>query len=66
VSAKQIIDAGPDQVLVIWHQTARGRGSGAAVEEEFALIYTLENAQVTHQQVYLDPADALKAVGLED
>jgi len=66
VSAKQIIDAGPDQVLVVGHQTGRGRGSGAAVEEEFAIVYMLKNAQVTSQQVYLEPAEALKAVGLEE
>jgi ketosteroid isomerase-like protein len=65
VSATQIIDAGPDQVIVVWHQTGKGRGSGAAVQEEFAPVYTLKNAQVTSQQVYAAPAEALKAVGLE-
>src|SRR6476660_9235861 len=57
VSAKQIIDAGPDHVLVVGHQTGRGRGSGAAVEEDFSIVYTLKNAQVTILQVYRDPAD---------
>ena len=66
VSAKQIIDAGPDQVLVVAYQTGRGRESGVAVEEEFSIVYTLNNAQVTSQQFYRDPAEALKAVGLEE
>jgi len=66
ISPEQIVDAGPDRVLVVVHQTATGRGSGAAVEERFGMVYVLENAQVTSLHVYRDPADALKAVGLEE
>jgi ketosteroid isomerase-like protein len=66
VSPEQIIDAGNDQVVVVAHQTARGSRSGAAVEEEFGIVYTLKNAQVTSQQFYVDPAEALKAVGLAE
>ena len=65
ISPEQIVDAGPDRVLVV-DQTATGRGSGAAVEERFGIVYVLENAQVTSLHVYRDPADAFKAVGLEE
>ena len=66
VSPKQILDAGHDRVLVVAHHTGIGRGSGVAVEEQFSIVYTLKNAQVTSLRVYRDPADALKAVGLEE
>jgi len=36
------------------------------VEEEFCIVYTLKNAQVASQQVYLDPVEALKAAGPVD
>ena len=66
ISAEQVIDAGNDQVVVVGHQTARGKGSGAVVEEEFGIVYTIKDGQVVGQKMYVDPADALKAVGLEE
>jgi ketosteroid isomerase-like protein len=63
---EQIIDAGGDRVVAVLRQSARGRGSGAAVELRFASVYTLKGGQVVDRQNYLDPAEALEAVGLSE
>jgi ketosteroid isomerase-like protein len=63
---EQIIDAGGDRVVVVLRQSARGRGSGAAVELRFASVYTLNGGQVVDRQNYLDPVKAFEAVGLSE
>jgi ketosteroid isomerase-like protein len=65
-SFEQIVDAGGDHVVAVVRQTARGRGSGAVVEERCSVLYTLKDGQVVHQQVYLDPAAAAQAAGLRE
>jgi hypothetical protein len=63
--AERIIDAG-DQVAVIaaWH--GRGKTSGVDVEWRYGAVWTLRNGKVISLVSYSDPADALKAVGLEE
>jgi ketosteroid isomerase-like protein len=61
---EKIIDAGDDRVVAVVHQSATGKGSGAAVELRFGIVYTLKDGQVIDRRHYLDPAEALEAVGL--
>ncbi len=58
------LDAG-DNVLVLFHEYRRGRGSGIEVESDTAVIFTVRDGQVARIQGYLDPAAARKAAGLE-
>ncbi len=61
---EQIIDAG-ERVVVIQTVRGRGRGSGVEVTQRGALIWNVREGQVIHVQLYPDPQEALKAVGLE-
>jgi ketosteroid isomerase-like protein len=63
---EKIIDAGNDRVVAVLRQSARGKGSGAAVELRFASVYTLNGGQVVDRKNYLDPVKAFEAVGLSE
>ena len=59
------IDAG-DRVVVFWHEIARGRESGAEVETETAVIYTVEDGLVVEVHPYMDQGAAVDAAGLSE
>jgi ketosteroid isomerase-like protein len=62
----KVIDAGDDRVVSIVQQSATGKASGAAVELEFGIVHTLEHGQIIDQRHYIEPREALEAVGLSD
>jgi len=47
-------------------QWATGKGSRVPVELQFAVVYELEAGRIVRSRAYLDPADALEAVGLSE
>jgi ketosteroid isomerase-like protein len=55
------LEAAGDAVLVHARSTARGRISGATVEEDIALVYWVRNGRVLRGQAFRSPADALEA-----
>jgi ketosteroid isomerase-like protein len=57
------IDAG-DRVLVFFHEIARGRESGAEVETETAVIFTVKDGVIVEVHPYMDQAAAIEAAGL--
>ncbi len=61
----RVLDAG---VNVIAIGTVRGTGSGSGVDVRvpIALVVTVRDGLVTRVEEYLDPAEPLKAAGLED
>jgi len=61
-----IIDAGNDRVVTVVYQAGRGKESGAAVDVQFGTVHTLKAGQVIEQRNYIDPAEALEAVGLSE
>jgi ketosteroid isomerase-like protein len=62
---EKLIDAGDDVVaLVRWR--ARGQASGAEAEMRLAMVNSLRDGKIVRVRFYLDPAEALKAVGLEE
>ena len=65
IRSDRLIDAG-DRIVHLIHQSGTGRGSGAKVEWDLALIYTIENGQVIRVNSYLDPTEALEAAGLSE
>ena len=54
-----------DHVLVTVHERAVGRMSGAVVDRRHYAVWTLHNRVVTRVRVYVDHAEALKAVEQE-
>src|SRR5262245_44825708 len=62
----EIIDAGTDRVVSVVRQSAKGKVSGAAVELQFGMVFTVKSGQVIEQRIYIDSAQALEAVGLSE
>ena len=53
-------------VLVKTRRTARGRGSGAAVDDRVIHAWTFRGSKVIRLEVFDQESDALEAVGLSD
>jgi ketosteroid isomerase-like protein len=65
-SVEELIDAGPDKVLVCLHLTGRGKESGAAFDFRPAWLYTVRDGRVVKIRAYLDRGEALGAAGLRE
>jgi ketosteroid isomerase-like protein len=66
VEVEQIVDAGNDRVVAITRTFATGTRSGAPVELRSAHVLWLDAGCVVRTDEFLDPADALSAVGLRE
>jgi ketosteroid isomerase-like protein len=66
VEAEQIVDAGDDRVVAITRAFGTGKRSGAPVEMRLAYVHWLEERRVVRVDPYLEPNDALKAVGMRE
>jgi ketosteroid isomerase-like protein len=55
-----------DDVLILAHITARGRGSGAPVESPAAFVCTLRDGRIVRAKGFLNWAEALEAAGLAE
>ena len=56
-------DAG-DKVLALMRQRGRSKGAGMPVDMYFAQVWTLRDGKEARMEMYSDPSEALKAVGL--
>jgi ketosteroid isomerase-like protein len=61
----EMIDAG-DSVVAHIHQWGRGKGSGARVESEFWLVWTVRDGKIVRGVHYTERAGALEAAGLSE
>jgi ketosteroid isomerase-like protein len=66
VRNSELLDAGPDKVLVHLRNEARGRASGAEVEVNFWVVTTFREGRVVHHEWFADLAEALEAAGLSE
>jgi ketosteroid isomerase-like protein len=61
---ERLLDAGDDVVAFVrWR--ARGQSSGAEAEVRLAMVNSLRDGKVVRVRFFLNPDDAVKAVGLE-
>jgi ketosteroid isomerase-like protein len=58
-------DAG-DKVVAVVRQRGRSKTTGLPVEMLFAQVYTVRDGMETRMEMYADPDEALKAVGLAE
>jgi hypothetical protein len=58
-------DAG-NRVVTLLHQWGQSASSGVPVELIFGHVFTVNDDLITRQEFYAEPAEALKAVGLEE
>ncbi len=62
----RVFDAGDDRVVAVARLVGKGKTSGAAVEHEVGLAYTIKRGKLWRLRSYLDPADAFEAAGLSE
>jgi ketosteroid isomerase-like protein len=62
---KEMVVAG-DQMVVVIHQTGRGRTSGLPMVHDYCQVWTFAAGQIVSVVVYQHRSAALKAVGLEE
>ena len=55
-----------DSVVAHIHQWGRGKGSGAKVESQFWLVWTIRDGKIVRGAHYARRADALEAVGIRE
>jgi len=64
IEVKTFHDAG-EKVVVVVRQRGRSRTTGLPVDMLFAQVFTVRDGQQTHMEMYADPDEAFKAVGLD-
>ena len=65
IEISEIRDLG-DRLVAIGRTRTRGKASGAEIETPFALVTEIRNGKTISIQAYLDPKQALEAVGLSE
>ena len=53
-----------DKAVVVCHEIGRGKASGVPVDRRVGWIFTIRAGKLLRMEIYLDPADALEAVGV--
>ena len=59
-----ILESGED-VAVLMHLRARGKGSQFDIEEDMADVFTVKDGKIVRLRLYIQQQDALKAIGEE-
>ncbi len=62
----RLLEAGEDRVGCICNLAGDGKISGAPVTRSVGIIFTLRRGRVWRIRSYLDPAEAVEAVGLSE
>jgi len=62
----RFFDAGEDRVVGVFRLVGKGKHSGAPVEREIGLAYRIRDGKLWRMRSYLDPGEALEAVGLRE
>ena len=65
LEVEDYLDAG-ERVVVILTQRGRSKATGIPVEMRFAQVWTLRDGQAISMQLYANPDEAIKAVGLSE
>jgi ketosteroid isomerase-like protein len=56
---ERYLDAGDGRIVVVYRIVGRGRGSGAPVDQEMAIVWTVSDGKVRAGRSYLNPEEAL-------
>ena len=62
---EQLLMIGGDRFLTLGRMNGRGLVSGAAVDTDWAALFTIFNGQVVREQIFLDRGEALGVAGLK-
>jgi len=61
---QEFLDAG-DRVVILLREYQRGKGSGVELVVDTATIVDVRDGRIVRMQGYMNPAEALEAVGLD-
>jgi ketosteroid isomerase-like protein len=64
--AEKILDAGDNGVVALFHQRGNLRDSDSWVEQDYGIIYTVEEGLISRGRIYAAPEEALEAAGLSE
>ena len=62
----EVFDAGDDSLAAVVRVAGRGHNSGVAVERTIGMTYRLHEGRIRRMRAYLEPEEALAAVGLSE
>jgi ketosteroid isomerase-like protein len=62
----RIIDAGTEDVLWLHRIVGRAKASGFPVDQPIGIVWTLRDGLIWRGRAYLNHAEALRAVGLQE
>lgn len=62
----QFFDGGGDRVAVLMRLVGRGKTSGVPVDRKIGIAYRVRDGMMWRARSYLDPREALEAVGLKE
>jgi ketosteroid isomerase-like protein len=62
---EEVVEVGPETVLIATHVRARGKGSGVPVEARGASVWSVRDGRVTSAKLFQSKAEALAALGRE-
>ena len=66
MDVEAIRDGRDDRVLVIIRQRGRARSTGMPVDMLLGQVYTIRDGRQTRMQMYSDPGEAMRDMGLEE
>ncbi len=61
---EELIDAGENRVVSLWHESGRAKRSGALMSEAGATVFTLEDGLIAAVLVSVDREGVLASLGL--
>ncbi len=65
IEVEDFVEAPDGRVVALFRVRGRGRASGAPVEMRLAHVITVRDGKAVRLKAYLDPDEAMRAVGLE-
>jgi ketosteroid isomerase-like protein len=66
VEVLQVLEGREDAVAVVVRLVGKGKSSGAPVDRTIGISYRIRNGKLWRAHSYLDPGEALEAVGLSE
>jgi ketosteroid isomerase-like protein len=66
VVPEEIVDAGPERVVVVWHVSGTAKASGVPSEFRLAILYTLRGGKIVRGREYMTKVEALTSAASQD
>ena len=61
VEPAELLDIGPERVIVVWHVAGTAEQSGVPTELRLSIVYTIRDGRIVHSREYQTKDEALAA-----